>query len=92
MARITTSIKVEEDLRDQARRAGLSLSELFEKALREALSGPTAIPTLSMFCVCGHGRTRHITVTGREGFVIYKCYECLRYCTTGQVERKEDLD
>lgn len=89
MAKVTTTVTVDPELREKAKKLGLNLSEVFEKAIQEALEGPARRPELPNYCLCGHGRSRHIAVSGADSFVIYKCYECLRWCTTGNLNLRE---
>ena len=92
MGKVVTSIKVDEELRDKAKKAGVNMSEVIETALRGVVEGTgDRRPELPNMCSCGHGRTRHVSVDGRgvkNVFVIYKCYECQRWCTTGSLENK----
>ena len=87
MAKVNTTLTVDPELRDKAKKAGVNLSELLEKAMQAAVEGPTRVPELPNKCVCGHGRSRHVLVNGADAFVIYKCYECLRWCTTGNLDQ-----
>jgi hypothetical protein len=95
MSKITTSIKLDEELRDKAKKAGINMSEVIEIALRNAVEGPDSPdrrPERPNMCSCGHGRSRHVSAEGPgnrgNAFIIYKCYECQRWCTTGSLENK----
>ena len=56
MAKVNTTLTVDPELRDKAKKAGVNLSELLEKAMQAAVEGPTRVPELPNKCVCGHGR------------------------------------
>ena len=87
MAKVTTTVTVDPELREKAKKLGLNLSELIEKGITDALEGPDRRPELPNMCVCGHGRSRHIAVPGVDAFVIYRCYESLHWCSTGNLDQ-----